>query len=280
MRTLIITTLFLVFAFAKAYSQQLSGVATYQSQRSFDFKLEEGKNGMSADIQKQLQAQMKKQFQKEYTLIFKGAESTYQQEESLAPPMPASNGITLSVSVSGANGITYHNTSEQRLVKESEIMGKQFLIKDSLSKPKWTLEKEIKNIGIYTCFKATISQEYQQPSFNEETGEKEDSITKIKTITAWYTLDIPVNHGPDEYWGLPGLILEVSDGKFSLMCTKVVLNPKREVQIVFPEKGKEVTKEEFNKIHEEKMDEMMERHGGKRGKNGSRVFTTTEIIRH
>ncbi|WP_339849202.1 hypothetical protein [uncultured Dokdonia sp.] len=62
------------------------------------------------------------------------------------------------------------------------------------------------------------------------------------------------------------------------MCTKVVLNPKKEVQIVLPEKGKEVTQDEFNNIQEEKMDEMMERHGGERGKNGSRVFTTTEII--
>ncbi len=50
------------------------------------------------------------------------------------------------------------------------------------------------------------------------------------------------------------------------------------MQIVLPEKGKEVTQDEFNNIQEEKMDEMMERHGGERGKNGSRVFTTTEII--
>jgi len=281
MKSLIITMLVTVFAFAKAYSQQLSGVATYQSQRSFDFKMDDDKNnGMSAEIQKQLQAQMKKQFQQEYTLAFVGAESTYQQEESLAAPAPSTNGVSVSVSVSGAKGVTYHNTAEGRLLKETQIMGKEFLVNDSLPKPTWILEKEIKNIGVYTCFKATISEEYEQPSFNEETGEEEESVTKTRTTTAWYTLDIPVNHGPDEYWGLPGLILEVSDGKFSLMCTKVVLNPKKEVQITLPEKGKEVTQDKFNKIQEEKMDEMMERHGGKRGKNGGRVFTTTEIIRN
>ncbi len=279
MKSLIITMLVTVFAFAKAYSQQLSGVATYQSQRSFDFKMDNDKSdGMSAEIQKQVQAQMKKQFQQEYTLAFVGAESTYQQEESLAAPAPSTNGIT--VTVSGGKDVTYHNTAELKLLKETQIMGKEFLVNDSLPKPKWILEKEIKNIGVYTCFKATISEEYEQPSFNEETGEEEESVTKTRTTTAWYTLDIPANHGPDEYWGLPGLILEVSDGKFSLMCTKVVLNPKKEVQIMLPEKGKEVTQDEFNNIQEEKMDEMMERHGGERGKNGSRVFTTTEIIRN
>ncbi len=266
-------------AFAKANSQQLSGVATYQSQRSIDLKLDENKaKNVSSEMQKEIEEQLRKQFQKEYILTFKGKESSYQQEESLAVPTPSANGI--SITVTGDKGVTYRNLAENLLLKESEIMGKLFLIKDSPKKPEWVLEKEVKNIGVYTCFKATISEEYEQPSFNEETGEEEESVTKTRTITAWYTLDIPVNHGPDEYWGLPGLILEVSDGKFSLMCTKVVLNPKKGVQIVLPEKGKEVTKDEFNKIQEEKMDEMMERQGGKRGKNGSRVFTTTEIIRN
>ncbi|TVZ22029.1 GLPGLI family protein [Dokdonia sp. Hel_I_63] len=279
MKTTIITVIICMCAFAKANSQQLSGVATYQSQRSIDLKLDENKaKNVSSEMQKEIEEQLRKQFQKEYILTFKGKESSYRQEESLAVPTPSANGIR--ITVTGDKGVTYRNLAENLLLKESEIMGKLFLIKDSPKKPEWVLEKEVKNIGVYTCFKATTSEEYEQPSFNEETGEEEESVTKTRTITAWYTLDIPVNHGPDEYWGLPGLILEVSDGKFSLMCTKVVLNPKKGVQIVLPEKGKEVTKDEFNKIQEEKMDEMMERQGGKRGKNGSRVFTTTEIIRN
>jgi len=275
MKSIIITAVFCVFAFAKAYAQQLQGVATYQSQRSIDFKGNGKKDGgMSDEMQKQIQAQLKKQFQQEYTLAFNGPESNYQQEESLAPPAPQTNGIT--ITVSGNKGITYHNIKEEKVLKESEVMGKQFLIDDALPKQDWILEKEIKNIGTYTCFKATLTEEYEQPSFNEETGEEEAPIKKTRTTTAWYTLDIPTQHGPDKYWGLPGLILEVSDGKFSLMCTKVVLNPNDEVVITQPSKGKKVTQEKLDEIQEEKMEEMMQRYGGKRGKNGSRIFTTVE----
>lgn len=265
----------LMFAFAKAYSQKIQGIATYQSQRSVDLKMDDKKEGgMDAAMQKQIQEQLRKQFQQEYTLAFNGSESTYQQEESLASPAPSSGGIT--ITVTGNKGVTYHNLESQKMLKESEIMGKTFLINDTLSKPKWELQKEIKNIGTYTCFKATLTEEYEDSTYNEKTGAEEGSITKNRVTTAWYTLDIPTQHGPDMYWGLPGLILEVSDGKFSLMCTKVILSPKEEIDIMLPSKGKEVTQEKYDEIQNAKMEEMMERHGGRKGKNGSRIFTTVE----
>ena len=60
------------------------------------------------------------------------------------------------------------------------------------------------------------------------------------------------------------------------MCTKVVLNPREEVKIVRPKKGKEISQEEYNKIQKAKMEEMIERRGGKRGKNGGVIFTTIQ----
>jgi GLPGLI family protein len=51
-------------------------------------------------------------------------------------------------------------------------------------------------------------------------------MPKDVTITAWYTPEIPVNQGPENYWGLPGLILEINDGKTVILCSKIVLNPK------------------------------------------------------
>jgi GLPGLI family protein len=50
-------------------------------------------------------------------------------------------------------------------------------------------------------------------------------MPKDVTITAWYTPEIPVNQGPENYWGLPGLILEINDGKTVILCSKIVLNP-------------------------------------------------------
>ncbi len=51
------------------------------------------------------------------------------------------------------------------------------------------------------------------------------------TVTAWYTLDIPISQGPGEYWGLPGLILEVSEGRTAILCSKITLNPKEKIPL-------------------------------------------------
>ena len=80
----------------------------------------------------------------------------------------------------------------------------------------------------------------------------------------WYTLDIPVNHGPGDYWGLPGLILELNSGNTTVLCSKIVLNPKEKMEIKEPTKGKEVSLEEYDEIIQEKMKEMEERMGNPR----------------
>lgn len=256
-----------VFAFAKAYAQELSGIATYQSQRSVDLKMNEG---MDSAMQKSIQEQLKKQFQKTYTLKFKGSESIYTEDEGgVAPPAPASGGI--SIVISENKDIKYNNLTEERYTNETDLMGKTFLVKDSLKKRDWKLVKEIKNIGQYTCFKAVYEKEIEEWSMNENGEETKEK--KMKTTTAWYTLDIPVQHGPDQYWGLPGLVLEVNDGKFSLMCTKVVLNPQEAIVIEEPTKGKLVGGEEFKKISEEKAKEMMERYSGGRKKGDGNSFS-------
>jgi GLPGLI family protein len=54
-------------------------------------------------------------------------------------------------------------------------------------------------------------------------------MPKDVTITAWYTPEIPVNQGPENYWGLPGLILEINDSKTVILCSKIVLNQRKNV---------------------------------------------------
>jgi GLPGLI family protein len=85
----------------------------------------------------------------------------------------------------------------------------------------------------------------------------------MTTIEAWYTLQIPVSNGPAEYWGLPGLILEVSAGDTTMLCSKIILNPKDKVAIVAPDKGKEITKNDYQKTIQEKMLEMRNNRGGR-----------------
>lgn len=97
----------------------------------------------------------------------------------------------------------------------------------------------------------------------------EIEVPKEIEVTAWYTMQIPVNQGPGEYWGLPGLILEVNAGRTTLLCSKIVMNPAEKSEIKKPTKGKEVTKKEYNDIIKKKMEEMREMYGGRnRGKGG------------
>ena len=268
-----IILLVLVFAFAKANSQSIQGVATYQTQRHVDIKMD-STSGMNDEMQKSIQEQLRRQFQKEYTLSFNEAESMWKEDVSLDKPQaPSSSGI--SIIVSGSSDILYQNIKDASFKQQSELMGKQFLIEDTLEKPEWKLEKETKNIGQYTCFKATLTEEVEERSFQSVDGDGEEEVNTVtKVTTAWYTLDIPVQHGPDEFWGLPGLILEVNDGKMSMMCTQVIINPKEGVAIEIPTKGKKVNNTEYEKISEEKAKEMMERYNtGGRKKGGQSSFS-------
>ena len=83
-------------------------------------------------------------------------------------------------------------------------------------------------------------------------------------IVAWYTPMIPISQGPSDYWGLPGLILEVSAGNTTMLCSKIVMNPEEKINIEAPEKGKEITKSEYQATISEKMQEMRNNRGRRR----------------
>jgi GLPGLI family protein len=87
----------------------------------------------------------------------------------------------------------------------------------------------------------------------DKTTEEDDKSVDITEVEAWYTPQIPVRHGPSEYWGLPGLILEVSAGETTMLCSKIVLNPTDAIQIEAPSKGSLVTKSEYQDLIQNKM---------------------------
>jgi GLPGLI family protein len=64
--------------------------------------------------------------------------------------------------------------------------------------------------------------------------------------------------------GLPGLILEVSAGDTTMLCSKVVMNPQEKIKIEAPEKGKEITKSEYQSTIQGKMIEMRDNRGRRR----------------
>ncbi|GAA4799618.1 GLPGLI family protein [Litoribaculum gwangyangense] len=249
------------------FAQDFQGIATYKSHRKVDLKMDD--KNTNSEMQKQIQEQLKKQFQQEYTLEFNKNESIYKRVEKLdKPSIPNSSGITIKISQS--SDIMYKNIQDHRYTNKTEISGKIFLVKDSLKNKKWQLLNETKYIGEYACFKAVFEEEYTTKTITSD-GKFED-VTKEKTTTVWYTPQIPVSHGPEDYFGLPGLILEVNDGELTLICSKIVINPKETFEIKEPEKGKEVSQKEFNDIQERKNKEMMEQFQSRRGSREGETF--------
>ena len=130
---------------------------------------------------------------------------------------------------------------------------------------------ETRQIGQYTCYKATmikIDKEIDWGSIfgRRGRGAKKNDSTKTKQakppvktqlVTAWYTPQIPVSAGPERYWGLPGLILEINAGRTTMLCTEIVIIL-RVVEIKKPSKGKEVSRDEYDVMMKKKSEELRE----------------------
>jgi len=252
-----------------ANAQEFQGVATYKTHRNFDIKIDSTK--MNDAMQKQTMEMMKKQFQKTYILTFDQSSSLYKQEAELDKPQ-AGGGIQMSFGNSGTD-VFYKNIKHKTYADQKETMGKNFLIKDSISPIEWKLESDTKHIGEYMCFKATYTKQVPKVNFdlksnskiNDENEEDKELEMEERIITAWYTPQIPVSNGPAKYQGLPGLILEIHDGELTIICNKIIINPEDKVEIEAPTKGKEVSQTEYDDIMKKKTKEMLERYAPSRG---------------
>jgi GLPGLI family protein len=256
-----IITLVVLTITTNIMAQDFQGIATYKSQRKFDIKLDSTQ--MNSEMHQRMMAMMKKQFEKTHILTFNKEESIYKEDEQLEAPQP--QGMVMVMVETGGSDVMYKNTKEKRYTNQNESFSKLFLIRDKLEAIKWELGSETKNIGDYTCYKATFKREVEVRQSGISVNGDKDLDEEIKpemkeiTVTAWYTPQIPVNTGPAQYHGLPGLILEVSDGTTTMMCSKVVLNPEKTVEIKEPTKGQKVTQKKYDDMMEKKMKEMNER---------------------
>jgi len=263
------TFMLALFITGAMFAQDFSGRATYRTHRKSSIKLDSTTMASSPGIQEQLEAQMRKIFQKTFTLDFTKSESMYKEVQELdAPKVPSSNGAMFMLQGSnGGNDVLYKNISENRMANKKELMGKVFLIRDKLVAYDWELTGETKNIGNYTCYKAVYERADESIEINMINGEvKEEKVTIKRTLVAWYTPEVPISNGPGDYGGLPGLILEVNDGNQTIVCSEIVLNPKEVKEIKEPTKGKTVTREKFSEISLEKTKEMMDRYRSRDGK--------------
>lgn len=282
----IITSFLLCISVAVFSQANFQGKAIYQSKTTVDTDF--GGRQMSEEQKKRILERMKNMLEKTYILNFTKKESIYKEEEKLEAP---GSGRGFRFGGFAGGGTTYKNVKEGKLLESTEFFGKNFLITEKAEQPKWELGSETKQIGNYTCFKATLVKKTSAFDWrnmrrrNRDNEEKKDTsnvkkvtdeveMPKEIVVTAWYTPQIPVSNGPEEYWGLPGLILEIKEGRTTILCSEITMNPSDKIDIKEPAKGKEITIEEYNKVVKEKMEEMRERFRSRRGGNdrGGRGF--------
>jgi GLPGLI family protein len=263
----IITSLAILFVFSMN-AQDFTGKAVYKTSRKSSIKFGKEQEGVTDKMQEELQKRLEKMNQKTFNLEFDKYSSTYKEEEQLSAPKPqAGKGIqVISFGGSGAGSVYYKNLKDNRFVNQTEIQGKRFLVKDKLTDFKWELSSETKNIGNYTCYKATYSKEIENINMVIKNGESVEEKTKETVVTtAWYTTQVPISNGPDTYQGLPGLILEINDGKKMIVCVEIILNPTDKIIIEEPKKGKVVSQKKYTEIKKQKTEEMMEKFKSRNG---------------
>lgn len=289
MNKIFYTSLFLMAFITSNAQKDFQGMAVYESKTGtseFSDRIK-GNKEITPEMQKMIEERMKKMFEKTFILNFDKSASIYKEEEKLEAPGAQQGGFRMMTNMMGGGGTYYKNVKDKTYTVDKEFMGKEFLVKDSLPKLNWKMESETRIIGGYNCFKATAVQPVSKSDFKnfrlkkkdegkETEAKKEDNskktnfmdeidIPKEITITAWYTPEIPVNQGPEGYWGLPGLILEVNDGRTTILCSKVVMNAKEKVEIKAPTNGKVVSQKEYDETILKKMQEMSEMNDGKGG---------------
>ena len=243
-------------------SQDFQGKAYYMSKISVDKSWLD--NPRFASRKGYMNDMIKRNTEKDYVLEFNSIESTYKQIEKLEAEGQGYNWMANYV---GENiGKIYKNAQDKISINETEMMGKFFLVTENLENAKWKMSGESKKIGQYTCYKATYTKQVEEKVFSFGSWNQTNGTNQLKKpkkmrdveVVAWFTPEIPVSSGPSWYQGLPGLILEINDNDTTILCTKIVMNPKEKTKIKRPKKGKVISNQDFVALQDEKRAEAAE----------------------
>jgi len=174
-------------------------------------------------------------------------------------------GGNVMVRMAGNDDIIYHDFTTAKRTDQRELFEKEFLVSDSISKLSWKLSDETKTVLNHTVRKATTQRISPRMQMTMENGEmKRQEVMDTSNIVAWFTSDITVPAGPQEFQGqLPGLILELDVNNGRALYKAIELSTKVNASnIKEPKGGKRITSAEFTKEREKLMEEMRRNNPG------------------
>ncbi len=246
-------------------ASMLLSCSTLLAQQKEGTILYEKKVNLHKTIQnEQMKAMMPEFRTSRHQLLFSDSVSIYRMIPETDAPDPFSSGsggpVFINVGGGADGGDLYKNFAQSKGVQSSEFGGKAYLIIDTLKAEPWKMTDETKKIMGFTCYKATrkikqaqrsVIRTFGGPANNISDTAKSQSAPEVKEIEiiAWFTNDIITPAGPENFGQLPGLILELDFDNGSTVFTatevKKTVNKK---ELKEPQKGKTVSRQEFQKI--------------------------------
>ena len=219
----------------------------------------------------EIAARLPKERKENFELIFGNNQSLWQ----VLPNTEGTDNNTVSgpgfvIRMAGNNDITYFDFTKGRRIDQREMFDREFIVEDTIMKLKWKLTGETKTILNYQVQKAVAERLGRRSIMSMENGEmKRQEVADTSYITAWFTTNIPVPVGPQEFQGqLPGLILELNMNNGRIVYKAVEVSPKVNLaSIKEPRGGKKMSSDEFNKERERLLEEMRKNNPG-----GNRVI--------
>lgn len=214
----------ILFSCVPIFGQNLE--VTYTESLQFDF----GDHGDDPEME-----QLQKSTVKSKTLIYTDGKSLY--SETAKEHIISNEEMTYFISGEIVVAV-FKDQRNSQIIKELDLYSRHFIIKTVGAGLSWKIEPEQKKIDEYLCRKAV-------------------GMLDTITVTAWYSEQIPVNDGPDIFWGLPGLILEVNLGNNArvIKANKITFT-KTNPDIAPPANGKEVSEADYRVIRDKKYAEM------------------------
>lgn len=153
----------------------------------------------------------------------------------------------------------YTNSNTSLILSAQELMGKKYVVVDTVKMSPWKFGTETKEILGYACKMAYFTLTTEITAMRIENGTPTpEKKTITQEITAWFTDQIRPALGPERFNTLPGtvLALDVNNGERVIVARNVELRELKKDELKVPDSGTKVSQAEFTKIQQEQMEKM------------------------
>ena len=247
MKKVILYVLLVSFTLSSTlYAQHTSGIVNYRgviNKKHVDSFLTDlnSKKDVPMHIKQGVAKMYNNATPDDYVLNFKNEESYYYH-------IPALEEEAYNVGSKAGTVPYYTNSATDTIIEMSPTLGN--IVHEPLE---WEITNKKKTIGAYTCYQAIAREEFMS---------RKGDYYHTKVIV-WFAPEIPLNFGPKNYVGLPGLVLEVERDSFTITATKINLNPNKEIKIKRVKSNeKMITREESRARIKEIEEDRRKEYGG------------------